>query len=77
MFQKGDVNGDSTRELWAYLKETTPAGLLGSGIKWNFAKFLVDANGKPFKRYAPTDAPLSLEGDIQELLKGVRNKPMA
>jgi hypothetical protein len=39
------------------------------GIKWNFAKFLVDGNGIPVERYLPTTSPLSIEGDIVKLLE--------
>ncbi len=37
---KVDVNGKNTDPVFAFLKERT-SGLLGSGIKWNFTKFLV------------------------------------
>jgi hypothetical protein len=30
---------------------------LCSFIKWNFTKFLIDRNGQPIKRWAPTDNP--------------------
>lgn len=69
LFSKVEVNGDNTHPLYTYLKEALP-GLLGSkAIKWNFTKFLIDKNGNPVKRYAPTDAPLSLVKDIDESLK--------
>jgi glutathione peroxidase len=42
--------------------------MLGPGLKWNFAKFLCDENGIPFKRYAPNQSPLSFENDIQDIL---------
>jgi glutathione peroxidase len=68
MFAKIDVNGDKTHPLYRLLKREAP-GLLGSeAIKWNFTKFLVDRAGKVVKRYAPTDAPPSLERDIEALL---------
>lgn len=66
--QKIDVNGENTHPLFAYLKKELPGGLLGDSVKWNFTKFLVDKEGKPYKRYAPTDAPLSMEEDIIQLL---------
>ena len=51
-----------------YLKESLP-GLLGTKeIKWNFGKFLIDKQGIPFKRYAPTTEPKDLVGDIEKLL---------
>ena len=68
MFSKVDVNGDKAHPLFVQLKEEAP-GLLGSkGIKWNFTKFLVDADGKVVKRYAPTTSPDDLKGDIEALL---------
>ncbi|MBK9496046.1 MAG: glutathione peroxidase [Xanthomonadales bacterium] len=68
MFEKVEVNGKQTHPLYAYLKKSAK-GLLGSeSIKWNFTKFLVGRDGRVVKRYAPTDTPESMEGDIKELL---------
>ncbi|WP_457798831.1 glutathione peroxidase [Methylocystis sp. S23] len=68
MFAKIDVNGDNAHPLYKLLKREAP-GILGSeAIKWNFTKFLVDKNGKVVKRYAPTDAPQSIEKDIEAAL---------
>jgi glutathione peroxidase len=41
---------------------------MGNNIKWNFTKFLVDKNGKPVERYAPTTKPKDLEKDIEQEL---------
>lgn len=41
---------------------------LGSTIKWNFTKFLVDRRGVPRKRYSPRAPPLSMRDDIESLL---------
>jgi glutathione peroxidase len=69
MFAKIRVNGGDAHPLYQYLKESRP-GLLGlEAIKWNFTKFLIDKNGEPLKRYAPTDKPESLEGDIEAALR--------
>jgi len=88
-FSKGDVNGPDTLDTFAYLKSQLPTdgtnnpifdfgrsivGLQNSDVPWNFAKFLVDHEGKAYKRYAPTSSPLSLKSDIDTLLKK-RNKP--
>jgi len=70
MFGKIDVNGPNTHPLYAYLKKEQ-GELLGSDIKWNYAKFLIDANGKPVKRYGPPSEPNSIEKDITELLAKV------
>lgn len=67
IFGKVDVNGPNTHPLFKYLKEEQ-GELLGRDIKWNFAKFLVDVDGKAVKRYPPTSSPSSIEGDIIELL---------
>jgi glutathione peroxidase len=67
--EKIEVNGPGTHPIFAYLKDALP-GLLGSkDIKWNFGKFLIDKQGQPYKRYAPTTEPKELENDIAKLLK--------
>lgn len=66
-FAKIEVNGPSESPLYSYLK-LQQSGILGSNIKWNFTKFLVDKNGSVTKRYAPTDKPEKLEKDILALL---------
>jgi glutathione peroxidase len=68
MFAKIDVNGANAHPIYKYLKSELKGGLLGSSIKWNFAKFLIDKEGKPYKRYSPTTAPENLKEDIEELL---------
>ena len=68
MFSKVDVNGNNAHPIYKYLKSQLKGGLLGSNIKWNFAKFLIDKNGKPYKRYSPTTAPEKLSKDIEKLL---------
>jgi glutathione peroxidase len=67
MFDKVDVNGANAHPLYDYLKREK-SGLLGSSIKWNFTKFLVDRSGKVIGRYAPTTTPEQLTGDIEALL---------
>ncbi len=66
--EKIDVNGDKAHPLWQWLK-AEKTGLLGTkGIKWNFSKFLVGREGQVLERYAPTDKPESLRGDIENAL---------
>ncbi|MGY8562589.1 glutathione peroxidase [Paracidovorax citrulli] len=66
--EKIEVNGANAHPLWSWLK-AEKSGLLGlSGIKWNFSKFLVGRDGKVRERYAPTDKPESLRGDIEAAL---------
>ena len=68
MFSKIEVNGEGAHPLYRLLKKEAP-GLLGTeAIKWNFTKFLVGRDGKVLKRYAPTDKPEALAGDIEKAL---------
>ncbi len=64
MFSKVDVNGKEAHPLFKYLKSEL-GGILGSKIKWNFTKFLIDRTGKPVERFAPITKPESLEKDIK------------
>ena len=67
-FSKIEVNGDNEAPLYTYLKSQKKGGIMGSKIKWNFTKFLVDREGNVVDRYAPTDKPEKIEGDIKKLL---------
>lgn len=68
MFHKVEVNGDGAHPLFKYLKAQA-SGVLGTtAIKWNFTKFLVDRKGRVLERYAPTDTPEKIAGDVAELL---------
>jgi len=67
MFEKIEVNGKDAHPIYKYLKSEL-GGLLGSKIKWNFTKFVIDKNGKPVKRFAPTTSPEKMEDYIKEIL---------
>jgi len=67
MFAKIDVNGSDAHPLYQYLKNAK-AGLLGSSIKWNFTKFLIDRAGKVVARHSPTARPEGLTKEIEALL---------
>jgi glutathione peroxidase len=67
MFAKIDVNGSGAHPLYQYLKDEK-SGLLGSSIKWNFTKFLVDRSGRVVARHAPTTTPEALKKEIEALL---------
>ena len=64
---KIDVNGEGESPLYTDLKKSQ-GGLLGSAIKWNFTKFLVDREGKVVGRFAPATSPQDLEKDIEKIL---------
>ncbi|MEW9698465.1 glutathione peroxidase [Paenibacillus sp. SI8] len=68
LFSKIDVNGANAHPLYRYLKQHA-SGIFGSGIKWNFTKFLVDPQGHVIKRFSPTTSPKKIEGQIRKLLE--------
>jgi glutathione peroxidase len=68
-FAKGDVNGANAKEVFSFLKQELPSEDGTADVRWNFAKFLVDHEGKPYKRYAPTESPFQFQSDIEDLLK--------
>lgn len=69
LFEKINVNGNDAHPLYKYLKKEQKKGLLTNKIKWNFEKFLINKEGKPVKRYAPTTKPSEIIGDIEKLLE--------
>jgi len=71
MFAKIKVNGNDAHPLFHALTSQLP-GMLGiEAVKWNFTKFLVDAQGLPQQRYAPQTEPAHIAGDIEKLLARV------
>jgi glutathione peroxidase len=60
MFSKVEVNGVNAHPIYKYLKKEL-GGLFGGKIKWNFTKFLIDADGKPVKRFAPVTTPETID----------------
>ena len=72
LLEKTDVNGNNAHPLFKWLK-SKKGSLLGSRIKWNFTKFLINGEGKVLKRYAPVTKPEKIEADISALLKNMNN----
>ena len=66
-FKKIDVNGKNADPLFVHLCSQNEKGKLKK-IKWNFTKFLVDANGNVIGRYEPTVKPEAIEEDIKKAL---------
>ena len=62
LMDKIEVNGPNTHPIYKYLKQQLPGDL-----KWNFEKFLIDANGIPVRRFDTQVSPLSIEQDLTEL----------
>jgi len=67
VFAKTEVNGPRAHPLYVWLKQQK-GGLLGSAIKWNFTKFLVDKTGLVRARFAPTTTPEALSRDVAALV---------
>ena len=67
-FSKIDVNGKDESPLYTFLKSKHKGGLLGSKIKWNFTKFLVDREGNVVDRFAPTTEPKDIDAKVAALL---------
>lgn len=66
-FAKIEVNGANEHPLYRYLKEEK-GGVLGSAIKWNFTKFLIDIDGEVMERFGPTVTPEVIEEKLIKLL---------
>jgi glutathione peroxidase len=67
LFEKIEVNGPGAHPIFKYLKSKL-GGLFGSRIKWNFTKFLIDADGRPVRRFSPVTKPAAIEPFIRKLI---------
>jgi glutathione peroxidase len=82
-FAKVHVNGQKQMPLYRYLKKQKPFDmndqglenrglsnlLMGSKIKWNFTKFLIDKKGQVRYRFSPTVKPEALKPFIELLIQ--------
>ena len=69
MFAKTHVNGPETVPVWSFLKNSEVGK--GDEIRWNYAKFLIGANGVPLKKY---EAPFDLKKiarDVEDALQAL------
>lgn len=73
MFEKTLVNGRHAHPIFQFLK-ASQNGWFGRRIKWNFTKFLVDAQGKPVGRFSPMTKPKQLEDKIVSLLQHAKSR---
>ena len=73
LFAKIDVNGKDSCEVYKYLRQNSElydsAKKEAKEIPWNFAKFIVDRNGKVISYHNPKVDPESLVKNIEELLR--------
>jgi len=69
IFEKIEVNGKNPHELFRYLRCNSslydPKKKRAKEIPWNFAKFMIDSDGKVLKYYNPRVNPLNLVNDIE------------
>ncbi|CAG0920379.1 unnamed protein product [Notodromas monacha] len=82
LFAKSEVNGPNASALYKYLKGECQSplepfldklrlaydSLNSRDIRWNFEKFLIDRDGKPYARFAPYTIPEDIPPFIEELL---------
>lgn len=71
VFEKVHVNGKATHPVYHWLRynaKETRRRKKCLPIPWNFAKFLVDKQGRVYKYFGPTKGPLEIEPSVQELL---------
>nr|XP_055032434.1 glutathione peroxidase 9 [Misgurnus anguillicaudatus] len=83
IFSKIEVNGDNESPLYVFLKESLPfvnpvigdikklywSPIKVNDIRWNFEKFLINADGVPYKRYDLHCPFEEVEQDIAILLQ--------
>jgi glutathione peroxidase len=62
MFEKIEVNGEGRHPIFAQLTEVKEQESGDAGdVAWNFAKWLIDADGEPVARFSPRTTPDSPE----------------
>lgn len=72
-FEKGDVNGKESREVFSFLKNQLADDDGIENVSWNFTKFLVDHEGNACQRFSPSVNPLDIKKDIEKLLTKAEN----
>uniref|UniRef100_A0A673IN90 Glutathione peroxidase 9 n=1 Tax=Sinocyclocheilus rhinocerous TaxID=307959 RepID=A0A673IN90_9TELE len=81
IFSRIEVNGSDEHPLYAYLKVLNShltdqnlklywSPIKANDIRWNFEKFLITADGVPYRRYDPHCPFEEVERDIATLLQG-------
>lgn len=69
MFSKVSVKGKDKCDLYAYLTNKKADHKFGGSIEWNFAKFVIDRDGKIAHRFSPRTAP-----DDKEFLAAIEKE---
>ena len=68
MFEKTDVNGARTCDLFKALKSGSPGDDGNEAIGWNFTKFLVGRDGNVIQRFGPQTTPEEVGKTLAALL---------
>jgi len=68
MFAKIDVNGADAAPLFQWLKTEKQDEEGKEDIAWNFAKFLINSEGKVVKRFHPKTTPEEIAAQLESLL---------
>ena len=72
LFSKIEVNGPNAHPVYQYLRRNSElyneAEQVAGEIPWNFAKFLVNAEGKVVKYWGPQSDPESTLDEVRKLL---------
>ena len=72
MFSKIEVNGENAHPIYQFLRMNSPLynaeEKKASEIPWNFAKFLVNAEGEVVHYHGPRDNPLYFQSEIEQML---------
>lgn len=74
-FEKADVNGKNSREVFRFLKTALKSPDGTSDIRWNFATFVIDQKGIPVNRFDPSkDVYKNLQPVVDTLLSKKEGK---
>ena len=76
IFSKIEVNGENCHPVYKYIRKNSELHDQKTGksqeIPWNFAKFLVDRQGKVLKFYSPNTKPDTFKGEIKSMLDKIK-----
>ncbi|CAD8063040.1 unnamed protein product [Paramecium sonneborni] len=71
LFQKIEVNGQNTHEVYKYLRLNSSLKVSANEAKevpWNFGKFLLNSEGQVISFYNPDVKPKQMKQEIEKLL---------
>jgi glutathione peroxidase len=75
LFEKSEINGPNTCDVYKYLRYNTealydPENDVVQEVPWNFSKFIVDGHtGQVISYYNPRVSPHSLRKEIESIIK--------